>query len=103
MEKPFAASLREADAMTAAMRATGKQLAINWPLAWYPSHRTAKRLIGESRIGEVIEVHYYDGNRGPLYHTADKIEITPEQAAERLREVPPVHYQAPVKPSSATG
>jgi len=81
MEKPFAASLREADAMIAAMRATGKPLAINWPLAWYPSHRTAKRLIDEGRIGEVIEVHYYDGNRGPLYHTAGKIEITPEEAA----------------------
>src|SRR5437879_5031746 len=31
-------------------------------------------------IGEVIEVHYYDGNRGPLRHVADKIEIS-EQAA----------------------
>ena len=32
-------------------------------------------------IGEVIEVHYYDGNRGPLWHTADKIETAP--TAER--------------------
>src|SRR5687767_12969580 len=47
MEKPFAASLAEADRMIAAMRKTGKQLAINWPLAWYASHRTAKRLIDE--------------------------------------------------------
>src|SRR5687768_14862854 len=41
MEKPFAASLAEADRMIAAMRPTGKLLAINWPLAWYPPHRTA--------------------------------------------------------------
>ena len=77
MEKPFASSLAEADRMIAAMAATGKELVINWPLRWYPSHVTAKRLIDAGRIGEVIEVHYYDGNRGPLWHGADKIETTP--------------------------
>lgn len=81
MEKPFAASLEEADRMIAAMKESGKQLAINWPLAWYPPHRTAKRLIDEGRIGDVIEVHYYDGNRGPLWHTADKEEIDAETVA----------------------
>ena len=72
MEKPFAASLAEADRMVAAMAGTGKQLAINWPLRWYPSHVTAKRLLDEGVIGELLEVHYYDGNRGPLHHGADK-------------------------------
>lgn len=85
MEKPFAATLEEADRMVAAMEKTGKKLAINWPLAWYPPHRTAKRLIEEGAIGELIEVHYYDGNRGPLWHTADKIEKT---AADVQREKP---------------
>ena len=77
VEKPMAATLAEADRVIAAMRGTGKLLAINWPLAWYPPHVTAKRLIDEGTIGAVIEVHFYDGNRGPLYHTADKIEVTP--------------------------
>jgi glucose-fructose oxidoreductase len=81
VEKPFAASLAEADRMIAAVGRTGKLLAINWPLAWVPAHRTAKRLIDEGRIGEVIEVHYYDGNRGPLFHRADKVEVTPEEVA----------------------
>ncbi|MFO0916542.1 MAG: Gfo/Idh/MocA family oxidoreductase [Pirellulales bacterium] len=81
MEKPFAASLAEADAMIAAMSATGKELAINWPLAWYPVHRTAKRLVDAGEIGTVLEVHFYDGNRGPLWHTADKVERTAEQVA----------------------
>ncbi len=80
MEKPFAATLAEADRMIAAMQATGKLLAINWPLAWYPPHVTSKRLIDEGVIGDVIEVHYYDGNRGPLWHTADKIELQPTAA-----------------------
>ena len=77
VEKPFAATLAQADAMVAAIAATKKQLIINWPLRWYPSHVTAKRLVDEGRIGKVIEVHYYDGNRGPLWHTADKIETAP--------------------------
>lgn len=81
VEKPMAASLEEADRMIAAMEKTGKKLAINWPLAWYPPHVTSKRLIDEGLIGDVIEVHFYDGNRGPLWHGADKIELEP--TAER--------------------
>jgi len=82
MEKPFAASLADADAMIAAMTSSGRELIINWPLRWYPPHVTAKRLIDEGRIGEVIEVHFYDGNRGPLWHAADKIETTPTPEAK---------------------
>ncbi len=77
MEKPFASTLAEADRMIAAMK-TGQRLAINWPLAWYPPHRTAKRLLDEGVIGELLEVHFYDGNRGPLWHLADKEETTRE-------------------------
>lgn len=75
VEKPFASTLAEADRMLAATK--GRTFAINWPLAWYPPHVTTKRLIDEGLIGDVIEVHYYDGNRGPLYHLADKIERDP--------------------------
>ncbi len=81
VEKPMAATLAEADAMIKAVEATGKTLVINWPLAWYPPHVTSKRLIDEGRIGDVIEVHYYDGNRGPLRHVADKAEVGEEEAA----------------------
>ncbi|HWJ73209.1 MAG TPA: Gfo/Idh/MocA family oxidoreductase [Kaistia sp.] len=76
VEKPFAASLEDADRMIAATEAAGVRLAINWPLAWYPPHVTAKRLIDEGAIGDVLEVHFYDGNRGPLYHLADKVEVS---------------------------
>lgn len=78
VEKPFAASLADADRMLAAVKRAGVRLAINWPLAWYPPHVTAKRLIDEGAIGRVIEVHFYDGNRGPLYHLADKVEVSDE-------------------------
>jgi glucose-fructose oxidoreductase len=65
--------------MLAAMEGTGCRLAINWPLAWYRSHNTAKRLVDEGAIGDLIEVHYYDGNRGPLFHLADKVEVSAEE------------------------
>ena len=77
VEKPFAASLDEADEMMAAQERAGKLLAINWPIRWSPCYITAKRLIDEETIGDVLNVHHYGGNRGPLYHRADKVEVTP--------------------------
>ena len=81
VEKPFAANLDDADRMIKAVHGRGKKLAINWPLRWYPSHVTAKRLIDRRAIGDVLEVHYYDGNRGPLRHVADKETVSEETAA----------------------
>jgi len=77
IEKPFAASLADADAMIAAQRASGKLLAINWPIRWLPCYITAKRLVDEGSIGEVLNFHHYGGNRGPLFHRADKVEAQP--------------------------
>jgi predicted dehydrogenase len=85
LEKPFAATLAEADRIIRVVEATGKQLVINWPLAWYPSHVTAKRLVDEGAIGSVIEVHYYDGNRGPTRHLADKEQVSDAEAL-RLKQ-----------------
>lgn len=83
VEKPFASTLAEADRMIAAAKKAKRLLAINWPLRWVPGHVTAHRLLREGRIGALQEVHFYDGNRGPLWHTADKIEVTPTAAMKR--------------------
>ena len=72
--------LREADAMIAAMNPHGKLLTVNWPLVWDAGQQTAHRLILEGLIGEVTEFHHHGGNRGPLYHGADKIENEPTAA-----------------------
>ena len=80
VEKPFAASADDARRMIAAMEGTGRFMAINWPLAWVESHVTAKRLIDGGLIGRLNEVHSYGGNRGPLFHLADKVEVSPEEA-----------------------
>jgi len=78
VEKPFAASLEEADAMTRAMP-RGKTLMINWPLQWVQSHRKAYELVEAGAIGDVINVWHFGGNRGPLWHGADKEVKRPEQ------------------------
>jgi predicted dehydrogenase len=80
VEKPFAASLKEADAMVKAMP-RNKTLMINWPLQWVASHRKAYELVTAGHIGEVINVWHFGGNRGPLWHGADKDEKTPAQVA----------------------
>jgi predicted dehydrogenase len=84
VEKPFAASLKEADAMIAAV-SRGQRLMINWPLQWVASHRKAYELVERGQIGEVVNVWHFGGNRGPLWHGADKDEKT---AAQVAREKP---------------
>ncbi|MCC6233987.1 MAG: Gfo/Idh/MocA family oxidoreductase [Verrucomicrobiales bacterium] len=80
VEKPFAASLKEADAMVKAMP-KGSTLMINWPLQWVGSHRKAHELVEQGVIGDVLNVWHFGGNRGPLWHGADKDEKTAAQVA----------------------
>lgn len=75
VEKPFAATLADADRLIASARINRKTLAINWPIRWSPIYQEVKRLLDSGKIGEVIEVHHYGGNRGPLRHLADKVEV----------------------------
>jgi len=47
LEKPVVTSVADADRMIRATEEAGVNLAINWPLAWYPPHRPTRRLIDE--------------------------------------------------------
>jgi glucose-fructose oxidoreductase len=78
VEKPFAGSLKEADSMVRAMP-PDRTLMINWPLQWVRSHRKAHQLIQQGVIGEVLNVWHFGGNRGPLWHGADKQRFTRQQ------------------------
>ncbi|GAB5561566.1 MAG: Gfo/Idh/MocA family oxidoreductase [Synoicihabitans sp.] len=83
IEKPFAANLAQADRMMQAMKRARHQLAINWPLAWYPPHVTAHRLVQAGRIGDLQEVHFYDGNRSPIWDRANPGAKAPTLADKR--------------------
>jgi predicted dehydrogenase len=80
LEKPFAFALSEAARIVESANTADVQVGVNWPLAWYPSHRTTHRLVSDGAIGAVTEVHYYDGNRGPLFHSHGKKVIEPQEA-----------------------
>lgn len=82
IEKPFAANLSQADRMIKAVKKTRRQLAINWPLAWYPPHVTAHRLLRAGRIGDLQEVHFYDGNRSPIWERGN-LKATPPTLAQK--------------------
>ncbi|KAI8235124.1 Glucose--fructose oxidoreductase [Colletotrichum sp. SAR 10_96] len=69
MEKPFAANIRDTRRMLNARDAAATRLAINWPSRWFPAH--------------VTQVHYYGGNRGPLYHLADKVEVSDNEVQRK--------------------
>ncbi|MBV22089.1 MAG: glucose-fructose oxidoreductase [Parcubacteria group bacterium] len=86
IEKPFAPNTSEAKRMIESMKIHNKKLAINWPLAWYPCHVKAKKILEKGFIGELREVHFYDGNRGPLYHLADKIEVSEEEVEKKKKD-----------------
>ena len=81
VEKPFAASLKEADAMVAALPKR-RTLMINWPLQWVGSHRKAHDIVANGYLGDVLNVWHFGGNRGPLWHGADKDEKTAAQVAK---------------------
>ncbi len=83
VEKPFAGNLAQADRMIAAMKISRRQLAINWPLAWYPPHVTAHRLLRAGRIGDLEEVHFYDGNRGPIQQHGNLRALAPTLARKK--------------------
>jgi predicted dehydrogenase len=75
VEKPFAANLTEADRMISAARRSNVRLIINWPIRWQASHSSAKRMLEDGAIGELLEVHHYDGNRGPLLHGSQRTAV----------------------------
>lgn len=65
VEKPFAATLVQAEAMLGAARAGGIQLMCNWPVAWSAGWRLARRLLDEGRLGRLFEVRHRAGHNGP--------------------------------------
>jgi predicted dehydrogenase len=68
-EKPMAASLDGARAMTDAAKKAGVKLAVNWPIVWSPAFRTLKKLVDEKAIGDLWELKWRNpASLGPLAH-----------------------------------
>ena len=67
VEKPLAATMEGALRIERASREKGAKVITNWPSAWYPAVRTAKRLIDSGAIGKVFKFNYRNSDsQGPF-------------------------------------
>ncbi len=66
IEKPMATSLSDALQMTRLAETYDSTLFINWPITWYAAMHTAKKLLDEGAIGDLIEIKTRMGHTGPL-------------------------------------
>lgn len=57
-EKPMAVSYNSAVRMYKCAAEHGVMILINWPIAWFPAFRTAKKMLDEGRIGRLMRVTY---------------------------------------------
>jgi predicted dehydrogenase len=58
-EKPLALSLAEADAMVAACREHGVQMAVNCSRRWNPFFAETRRMIAAGELGELLQITAY--------------------------------------------
>ena len=65
LEKPFAASLADADRMIAACEQHGVTLMINFPTAWGPALRRAREIAQSGSLGQVFQIAFRGGHLGP--------------------------------------
>lgn len=57
-EKPMAMNYEDAKRMCEAEKKSGAKMLTNWPIAWVPAFRMAKKLLDEGRIGKLLRVTY---------------------------------------------
>lgn len=65
IEKPMAATAKDADGLLAAQKASGKTLFINWPLAWSPWLYDFKARLDAGEIGHPFHFRMRLGHQGP--------------------------------------
>lgn len=66
IEKPMATTLKDGLAMYRIAKTYGTLLMINWPVTWYAAMHTAKKMLDEGTIGDIIEIKTRMGHTGPL-------------------------------------
>ncbi|MBO7170481.1 MAG: Gfo/Idh/MocA family oxidoreductase [Clostridia bacterium] len=57
-EKPMAATYAAAAHMCRVAKENGVLMITNWPVAWHPAFRMAKKLVDEGRIGKLLHMTY---------------------------------------------
>ena len=66
-EKPLAASMEGALRIARASAASGKKVITNWPTAWHPAIREAKKIADSGGIGKIFKFCYRNSDsQGPM-------------------------------------
>lgn len=82
-EKPMAMTYAEAVQMKECADAHHVKMLTNWPIAWFPTFRAAKRLLDEGRIGKLMRVTYRSpATWGPFSYSSDGSLPPEEKLAE---------------------
>lgn len=72
LEKPMSIDYPSARRIADLAKTSGVTLAVNWPIAWFPSFNCAKKLCDEGRIGEIMRVVYRSpATWGPFSYSKD--------------------------------
>jgi predicted dehydrogenase len=67
VEKPLAMSMEGALRVARAAREGGAKVITNWPSAWFPAVRTAKKLLDSGEIGRLFKFYYRNfDSQGPF-------------------------------------
>ena len=67
VEKPLAMTMEGALRIARASRETGAKVITNWPSAWYPAVREAKKLVDSGKIGKLFKFYYRNqDSQGPF-------------------------------------
>ena len=74
LEKPMASTYADAKRIYDTARQIDVRLAVNWPIAWFPSFNKAKELCDEGRIGQIMRVTYRSpATWGPFSYSKDGV------------------------------
>jgi predicted dehydrogenase len=67
VEKPLAADMKGALRINRASGESGAKVITNWPSAWYPGIRTAKKLVDAGAVGKVFKFNFRNADsQGPF-------------------------------------
>ncbi len=66
IEKPMAASYKEALKIKESVEKYGVEAVVNWPVLWRPYLHRMKAAIDAGMVGEGIRLRYINGHTGPL-------------------------------------
>lgn len=65
VEKPLAASDKQAREMARLAREYGILVLTNFETSWYASNAYVKTLVDEGKLGKIFRINVYDGHQGP--------------------------------------